>query len=109
MRFLIVYIFVAGCGVFAPQSRTSADRAREAEPKCNGVSDGSIAHVTSPTSISLVEPAYSYVLGGPNGRAARLRGAKIHLATGDGLTKETLTRTLRCHEARVVLGKTQPR
>lgn len=106
MRFTtFTLLLVTGCGVLAPVAQVSTDHARDTEPRCAGVTDGSL---TSKTRIDSVEPAYSYALGGPNGREARLCGAKIHVAPTDGLTKETLTRTLRCHEARVLLGKTQP-
>jgi len=73
------------------------------------VTDASLARVMAPASIGAVEPSYSYVLGGPNGRSARLRGAKIHLAANAAATKEVLARTLRCHEARVLLGKAESR
>ncbi len=97
-----------GCGVFAPGARNSADRAHEVEPKCVGVTDASVARMTNPASIAAVEPVYGYALGGPNGRQARLRGAKLHLSSEAGLTKEAIRRTLQCHQARVLLGMSTP-
>jgi len=44
------------------------------------------------------------VPGGPNGREAHLRGARVHLRPLQGVTREVLARTLECHEARVTLG-----
>jgi hypothetical protein len=107
MRFLVACAFASGCGVLAPDAKTSADRAHEVEPQCTGVTDDTLARITAPASISAVEPAYSYALGGPNGREARLRGARIHLQPALSGTKGGLTRTLQCHQARVLLGKSQ--
>lgn len=58
----------------------------------------------SPDVVDAVEPAYAYVLGGPNGRDARLRGARIRVRPLPGATRESITRILQCHEARVVTG-----
>lgn len=107
MRLIVVCAFAAGCGVLTPDIRTSADRAHEVEPRCTGITDDSLARITAPTTITSVEPSYSYALGGPNGREARLRGAKLHLQPALAGTKGGLTRTLQCHQARVLLGKSQ--
>lgn len=110
MRLVLVACLLAtGCGALTPDARSCSQRARETEPRCAGVTDESVARILAPASIDAVEPAYSYALGGPNGRQARLSGAKIHLAANTGATKEALTRTLRCHEARVLLGKAESR
>jgi hypothetical protein len=63
----------------------------------------------SPSAIDSVEPAYAYAQGGPNGRQARLRGARIHLRPLAGLSRESIARGLECHEARAVLGLSKPR
>jgi len=63
----------------------------------------------SPAAIDSVEPAYSYSLGGPNGREAHLRGARIHVRPVAGLSRESIARSLECHQARVTLGLEKPR
>jgi hypothetical protein len=88
-----------------PDVRTPADRAREVEPKCKGANEGDITTLLLPGVVDSVEPLYAYVLGGPNGRAARLRGAKIHVRPVAGATREALVRSLECHQASVVLGR----
>jgi hypothetical protein len=60
--------------------------------------------VTTPSLVESVEPAYSYVASGPINREARLRGALIHLRPVAGLSRETLQRSLECHQAHVALG-----
>ena len=62
----------------------------------------------SPGAVESVEPAYSYVKSGPNDHEARLRGARIHVRPLPGMTKESMTRALECHEARVTLGREPP-
>ncbi|HEX8795267.1 MAG TPA: hypothetical protein VF765_30170 [Polyangiaceae bacterium] len=58
-----------------------------------------------PSAIDAVEPAYSYVKSGPVDREARLRGARIRIKPLAGFSKETIARSVECHEARVVLGR----
>jgi hypothetical protein len=97
---LALLLALPSCSFFVPESRTPSDRARALEPKCAGV-----ATELPPSRIERVEPAYAHVLGGPNDREARLRGARIHLRPSAGATAESLTRALECHQAAVVLGK----
>lgn len=104
----VACLAVGGCSFFVPDTRTSADRAREVEPKCRGISDETNPPISA-NSVDSVEPAYSYVPGGPNGREAHLRGARIHVRPLPGISRESLTRTLECHEVRVTLGKVQAR
>jgi hypothetical protein len=103
-------VVLVGCGgipFLVPDSRTPADRAREVEPKCQGFGDETAAALLSPASFDSVEPAYSYVQGGPNDREARLRGARIHVKPLPGFSREAMARSLECHEARVTLGRVQ--
>lgn len=88
--------------------RTPADRAREIEPRCQGLTQEATASMLSPGAVESVEPAYSYVKSGPNDHEARLRGARIHVRPLPGMTKESMTRALECHEARVTLGREPP-
>ena len=98
---------LVGCHIWGlvPDLRTPVDHAREIEPKCVGFSAASAAAFLAPSAIDSVEPAYSYVKAGPNDPEARLRGARIHVAPRPGFSRESLARTLECHEARVTLGK----
>ena len=88
------------CSFFVPESKSPIDHARAMEAKCGGS-----AEPPPFTAIEHVEPEYARVMGGPNGSEARLRGARLHVRPIAGATAESLTRTLRCHEAAVVLGK----
>jgi hypothetical protein len=81
-----------------PDMRTAADHAHEMEQHCSGVSVPNLV-------IDSVEPAYSYVYAGPNTRESHMRGAKIRLRPGPGLTKESIQLALECHEALVTLGR----
>ena len=95
---------LAGCSFFVPSTETAAGRARKIEPKCGAFTESSVAALLSPTAIESVEPAYSYVYGGSNGREAHLRGARIHVRPLPGLSRELVARSLECHEARATLG-----
>ena len=94
-----------GCSFFAPNTETAAQRARKIEPKCGGSTDKSVATLLLPNAVDSVEPTYSYVNGGPNGREAHLRGARIHLRPLAGLSRELVARSLECHEALATLGR----
>jgi hypothetical protein len=95
-----------GCALSPiPDTRTPNDYARNLEAKCRDESDDQNRQSLSPESIESVDAAYVYVMGGPNGRSARLRGARIQLKPLAGASGETLTRVLECHEANVVLGR----
>jgi hypothetical protein len=100
-------IALSGCYVasfFVPVAKTPADSAHELDKKCRGFSDpGSLPLLLPYSAIDSVEPAYAHVVDPP---ADHLSGAQIHVRPLGGLSKETLTRTLECHEASVVLGKT---
>jgi hypothetical protein len=100
---------LAGCHVFGlvPDMRTPADLAHELEPRCRGFTAESAAPFVAPSAVDSVEPAYSYVKSGPNDHEARLRGARIHVRPLPGASRESLARTLECHEARVTLGQEQ--
>jgi hypothetical protein len=96
---------LTGCYVasfFVPVTKTPADQAHDLDKKCRGFSDpGALSSLLPDSAIDSVEPAYSHVVDPP---ADHLRGAKIHVRPLPGISKETLTRTLECHEAGVVLG-----
>lgn len=94
----------AACAAFVPDSRTPTDRARELDAKCVGASEADVAPLLSAANVDSVEPAYSYVSGGPNGRDAHLRGARIRVKPLPGATRESISRSLQCHQARVVTG-----
>lgn len=89
-----------------PDTRTPADHAREVEPRCKNFSEGPTAQLYSPEAVDRVEPAYSYVATG-NDRRANLRGAAIHLRPLPGLSPESMTRSLECHQASLTLGSAQ--
>ncbi len=101
-------LFLAGCSFFVPDARTPADRAREIAPRCQGFTDESAATLLSPAAIDSVEPAYSYLQSGPGDREARLRGARIHLKPIGALSRESIARSLECHESRFLAGRTAP-
>jgi hypothetical protein len=88
-----------------PDVRTAADRARQIEPKCRSLSNEDTAQVVSPDVIDSVEPSYAFVLGGPNGREARFRGARIHVRPIAGASRESIARTVECHQAETLLGR----
>lgn len=74
------------------------------QAKCGPFAEESVAALLSPNAIDSVEPTYSYVMGGPNAREARLGGARIHVRPLPGLSRELVQRSLECHEARATLG-----
>jgi hypothetical protein len=106
---LLPCLLLAGCHFFVPDTRTPADHAREVAPRCHGFPEEAAAPLLSSSAIDSVEPAYSYVQSGPGDRQARLRGARIHLRPIAALSRESIARSLECHESRVVLGGTPPR
>jgi hypothetical protein len=101
-------LLLAGCHFFVPDTRTPADRAREVSPRCQGFTEEAAAPLLSATAIDTVEPAYSYVQSGPGNRQARLRGALVHLRPIATSSRESIARSLECHQSRVVLGATTP-
>jgi hypothetical protein len=100
-----VLVGCSGVPFLAPDTRTPADYARKIEPKCKDFSEQSVARVLSPDVVDSVDPAYSYVNSGPIDREARLRGARIRVKPLPGLSRETIARSVECHEARVALGQ----
>jgi hypothetical protein len=99
---------LGGCAIFSPvpDMRTPSDRARELAAKCSVTRDSEDVHALTRSLIESVEPAYSYVSSGPVDRQARLRGARIHLRPTANLSRESLQRSLECHEAHALLGST---
>jgi hypothetical protein len=104
---LLAACLVACSGVpfLVPDTRTAADRARGIEPKCKDFGEAAVAPMLAPNAIDSVEPAYSYVKSGPVDREARLRGARIRIKPLPGFSRETIARSVECHQARVVLGE----
>lgn len=104
----LVTLSLLGCALSPiPDTRTPSDFAHGMESKCRDFSEDQIAAMLTPASIDSVDADYVYVMGGPNGRSARLRGARLHLRPAPGASPESLTRALECHEANVVLGRTR--
>jgi hypothetical protein len=104
---IALLLLLSGCSFFVPDARTPVDRAREVAPRCRDFTDESAAALLSPTAIDSVEPAYTYLESGPGNREARLRGARIHLRPIAALSRESIARSLECHEARFLLGTAQ--
>lgn len=98
-------LLASSCHSFVPDLRTAADRAHELSTKCASSTVEQAARFVSPAAVEAVEPSYSYVKSGPEDRQARLRGARLHLRPGPGMTRELVTRELECHEARATLGQ----
>jgi hypothetical protein len=98
-------LLLGGCALFSPipDLRSPADRAREIEPKCRDLTQDPAIGTPYARDVDSVEAAYVHVQSGPSDREARLRGARIHVRPLPGLTRESLQRTLECHEARVTL------
>jgi hypothetical protein len=95
-----------GCAVlapFVPESRTPLDRARNLEPHCKTFREAATAQLYSPEVVDRVDPAYSYVASGSD-RRANLSGAAVHVRPLPGLSPETMTRSLECHQASIILG-----
>lgn len=103
---LLVFLLLPACryNPLLPDMRTPADFARDVAPRCDGFTDEGAAVLLSPGAIEAVEPSVAHVKSGPNDREARLRGARIHVRPAQGLSPESIARSLECHESRVVLG-----
>jgi hypothetical protein len=97
-----------GCSFFIPQTHTPAERAQDVAKHCAAFTEEATASLRSPSAIDTVEPAYSYLESGPGNREARLRGARIHLHPIAAMSRESIARSLECHESRVVLGSASP-
>ncbi|MDP9150980.1 MAG: hypothetical protein M3O36_13705 [Myxococcota bacterium] len=99
-------VWMAGCFLSPlPDTRTPADFAQALERRCASVSDDSSEAMRAPAIVESVEPAYSFVSSASMDRQAILRGARVHLRPLPGLSRESLQRSLECHQAGVVLGK----
>jgi hypothetical protein len=92
-----------------PDLRTPADRAHDIEPRCEGVDEAGVVLLLSPKVVDTVKPAYTTMGSGPVDREARLRGSRIELRPLPGMSSESLTRTLECHQVRATLGQTPSR
>jgi hypothetical protein len=99
-------VLVAGCHFFVPDTRTPADRAGELTARCQAFTEEAATPLLAPAAIDSVEPGYSHVQSGPSFYQARLRGARIHLRPIASMSRESIARSLECHESRVVLGTT---
>jgi hypothetical protein len=114
MRFAIgrvlLLVLLAGCqyNPLLPDMRTPVDFARDVAPRCQGYTDEAAAPLLAPAAIDSVEGAYSHVQSGPSSREPRLRGARIHVRPLPGFSRESIGRSLRCHQSRVVLGTAAP-
>lgn len=104
MSLLSLGLALGGCMLSpVPDARTPVDHAREVERQCKNFSDGAAAQLYSPGAVDRVDPAYSYVASG-NDRRPNLRGAAIHVRPLPGLSPESMTRSLECHQASIALG-----
>jgi hypothetical protein len=106
---LLIALPLSGCFLSPiPETKTAVAHAHALDVKCRGYADRGAASLLSPGAVDSVEPAISHVQSGPMDPEARLRGARIHVRPLAGLAKESLQRTLECHEAAVALGTTPP-
>jgi hypothetical protein len=105
---LIAIALVGGCAIFSPipDLRTPSDRARELAPKCSLLPSGESGAALARTLVESVEPDYVFMYSGPVDRQPRLRGARLHLRPTAGVSRESLQRSLECHQARALLGQT---
>jgi hypothetical protein len=101
-------VLVSACNFFVPDTRTPADRAGDLTRRCGAFTEEAAAPLLAPSAIDSVEPAYAHVQSGPSFYQARLRGARIHLRPIATMSRESIARSLECHESRVVLGAAQP-
>jgi hypothetical protein len=100
----LLLTLLAGCHFFVPDTRTPADFAREVAPRCQAFTEEAAAPLLSAAAVDTVEPSYAHVQSGPSFYQAHLRGARIHLKPIAALSRETIARSLECHQSRVVLG-----
>jgi hypothetical protein len=103
----LLLLLLPACHFFVPDARTPADRAAELTKRCEAFTEEAAAPLLAPSAIDSVEPAYSHVQSGPSFYQARLRGARIHLRPIATMSRESIARSMECHESRVVLGTTQ--
>jgi hypothetical protein len=87
-----------------PDTRTAVEHARELAPRCGAFSEETLRSLVIPSLVETVEPAYVYVPSGSSDRELRLRGARLHLRPVAAMSRESLQRSLECHQAHVVLG-----
>ncbi len=107
---LLVSLSLTACALarLLPDQRTPVDRAREVGPKCEAFSEQAAWSMMASSAVESAEPDYAYVSSGSADREARLLGVRIHFGPAPGLSRESLERGLRCHQARVVLGQVRP-
>jgi hypothetical protein len=98
----LLLLFLVGCRFLV--GRSPAEHARELAPRCREFTDEAAAQLLSPSLVDAVEPAYTE--SGPGDREERLHGSRIHLRPIAALSRESIARSLECHESRVVLGAT---
>lgn len=106
-RSILWLVLASGCTFFLPDTRSPADHARELTQRCQAFTEEAAAALLSPVAIDSVEPAYAHVQSGPSFYQAHLRGARVHLRPIAALSRESITRSLECHQSRVVLGAIQ--
>ncbi len=90
-----------------PDTKTAIEHAHEMAPRCSAFGEDAVRPLLAPSLVESVQPAYTYISSGPADREARLRGARLHLRPVPSVTRETLARSLVCHQARALLGETQ--
>jgi hypothetical protein len=101
-RFLLLLALLPGCRFLV--GRSPAQQARDIAPRCRGFTEEAATQLLSPSLVDSVEPAYTQ--SGPGDREERLRGVRIHLQPVSALSRESIARSLECHQSRVVLGMT---
>jgi hypothetical protein len=104
---VLLLLLAPGCSFFFPDMRSPADRARELTQRCRDFTEEAAAPLLSPVAIDSVEPAYAHVQSGPSFYQARMRGARIHMRPIATQSRESIARSLECHQSRVVLGTIQ--
>jgi hypothetical protein len=99
-----------GLRVFSPvpDMRDARDHAHEVEANCRSEPNRPILETLPRSAIDSVQAAYSHVHSSGVDPEARMRGASIHVRPLPGMSKESLGRTLECHQAAVVLGTMAP-
>jgi hypothetical protein len=103
--FVATAMSLVGCFLSPiPDTKTPADHAREFAARCTSFSEETAEPALAPSQVEAVEPAYSFVSSGPVDRQAHLRGALLHLRPAPALSRESVQRSLECHQARVALG-----
>jgi hypothetical protein len=95
-------LLAAACAPTLPTAKAAEVMRLECDPSATGESE---ARLLGKLGVLGVEPLYSHILTGNNNSEDRVNGAKILIRPPEGVSTEMLTRTLQCHNARVVLGR----